>query len=288
MGEGLIETKRRIESINSTGKITSAMKLVASVKLKRWRTLFDNNTPYYLGYKKVMEKLLSCVTLKEAQTFTTTLFSYPDSKKRLYVLISSDLGLCGGYNFNIFRKLESVLNKEDEILFIGTKGYLHFRNCENKMYRDFEHLVDDFTYDNIKQFRHFLVRFYNLNKYKEVFLVYTKYINSLNFEPSIDQVLPLKHDELKAESSEIDNIIFENNAKDCIEKILPHYIDSYLYNKIIESVVCESAARRNAMENATKNAEEIIDDLKLKYNKARQARITQEITEVISGSVNIK
>ena len=288
MGEGLIETKRRIESIESTSKITSAMKLVATVKLKRWRTLLDNNVPYFESYKETMERLLKYVSLEDATKFSSTLNSYPNSTKKLYIVVTSDLGLCGGYNYGAYKKLESVVKPEDEIIFIGSKGSLHFKGLKNKMYYDFESLLNDFTYENVRLFRHKLVRLYNEKQYKSVELIYTHYVNSLTFEPTIEKLLPLEKPNIEAEKLESKDILFEDSASECIEAVLPHYIDAYLYNKLIESVVCESASRRNAMENSTKNADDIMASLKIKYNKARQGQITQEITEVVAGANNIQ
>lgn len=286
MSEGLIETKRRINSISSTEKITSAMKLVASVKLKRWRTLFDNDQLYYNGMEEVMKKLLENITVKEINFLPSVLSSYPDSTKKLYIVVTSTLGLCGGYNYNLYRKLNEVLQDDDEILFIGNKGYLHYKNAANPLHLEYINLLEDFSYDNIRMFRHQLVHLYNENKYNEVNLVYTKYINSLNFNATILRVLPLNFNKEKVLASENKDIIFEDNLSDVLNLVLPHYIDSLLYNKLIESVVCESASRRNAMENATNNADDIMHDLKIKYNKARQAQITQEIIEVTSGNTN--
>jgi F-type H+-transporting ATPase subunit gamma len=286
MSEGLIETKRRINSISSTEKITSAMKLVASVKLKRWRTLFDNDQLYYNGMEEVMKKLLENITVKEINSLPSVLSSYPDSTKKLYIVVTSTLGLCGGYNYNLYRKLNEVLQDDDEILFIGNKGYLHYKNAANPLHLEYINLLEDFSYDNIRMFRHQLVHLYNENKYNEVNLVYTKYINSLNFNATILRVLPLNFNKEKVLASENKDIIFEDNLSDVLNLVLPHYIDSLLYNKLIESVVCESASRRNAMENATNNADDIMHDLKIKYNKARQAQITQEIIEVTSGNTN--
>ena len=286
MDGNLISIKSRIKSIDSTLKITKAMKLVASVKLKRLKSLFDMNNLYYEQMKDILYKTLSYYDLK-SHKLPDCLKQY-DSNKNLYIIVSSTLGLCGSYNFEIFKKLEDILTKDDELLVIGEKGIMHFKNFENKMYDDFKMLLLNFTYNNVKKMRHFIFKIYKQNKYKSVKLFYSKYINSLTFRPDIIKILPLEFNlEDYKEKFEFKPII-EPNVNEVLNKMLPHYVDSLLFNKLLESNVCEYASRRNAMENATNNANEITNEFKIKFNKARQANITSEIIEVVAGANSSK
>lgn len=286
MDGNLISIKSRIKSIDSTLKITKAMKLVASVKLKRLKSLFDTNNLYYEQMKDILYKTLSYFDLK-SHKLPDCLKQY-DSNKNLYIIVSSTLGLCGSYNFEIFNKLEDILTKDDELLVIGEKGIMHFKNFENKMYDDFKMLLLNFTYNNVKNMRHFIFKIYKRNKYKSVKLIYSKYINSLTFKPDIIKILPLEFNlEGYKEKFEFKPII-EPNVNEVLNKMLPHYVDSLLFNKLLESNVCEYASRRNAMENATNNANEITNEFKIKFNKARQANITSEIIEVVAGANSSK
>ena len=286
MDGNLISIKSRIKSIDSTLKITKAMKLVASVKLKRLKSLFDTNNLYYEQMKDILYKTLSYYDLK-SHKLPDCLKQY-DSNKNLYIIVSSTLGLCGSYNFEIFKKLEDILTKDDELLVIGEKGIMHFKNFENKMYDDFKMLLLNFTYNNVKNMRHFIFKIYKQNKYKSVKLIYSKYINSLTFKPDIIKILPLEFNlEDYKEKFEFKPII-EPNVNEVLNKMLPHYVDSLLFNKLLESNVCEYSSRRNAMENATNNANEITNEFKIKFNKARQANITSEIIEVVAGANSSK
>lgn len=286
MDGNLISIKSRIKSIDSTLKITKAMKLVASVKLKRLKSLFDMNNLYYEQMKDILYKTLSYYDLK-SHKLPDCLKQY-NSNKNLYIIVSSTLGLCGSYNFEIFKKLEEILKKDDELLVIGEKGIMHFKNFENKMYDDFKMLLLNFTYNNVKKMRHFIFKIYKQNKYKSVKLIYSKYINSLTFRPDIIKILPLEFNlEDYKEKFEFKPII-EPNVNEVLNKMLPHYVDSLLFNKLLESNVCEYASRRNAMENATNNANEITNEFKIKFNKARQANITSEIIEVVAGANSSK
>lgn len=286
MDGNLISIKSRIKSIDSTLKITKAMKLVASVKLKRLKSLFDTNNLYYEQMKDILYKTLSYYDLK-SHKLPDCLKQY-DSNKNLYIIVSSTLGLCGSYNFEIFKKLEDILTKDDELLVIGEKGIMHFKNFENKMYDDFKMLLLNFTYNNVKNMRHFIFKIYKRNKYKSVKLIYSKYINSLTFKPDIIKILPLEFNLGDYKEKFEFKPIIEPNVNEVLNKMLPHYVDSLLFNKLLESNVCECASRRNAMENATNNANEITNEFKIKFNKARQANITSEIIEVVAGANSSK
>lgn len=283
MSESLIETKRRIETINSTGKITKAMKLVASVKLKRWKVLFDNNKLYDDNIRSTLIDVLKSISISEQAKLPAILTSYP-TKRKLYIIVTSTLGLCGGYNYNIYKKLNEVLTEQDDILFIGNKGYLHYKNGKNFQFTDHIDLMSEFNFENVKSFRHYLVKQYKKEEYSEVLLVYSKYVNSLVFQPEVLKLLPLDLEISKQDFEEdVDDIILEPSSGEVLKLILPHYLDSLLFSKFIESSLCELSSRRNAMENATKNADEMNRELRIKYNKARQAKITQEIIEIVGG-----
>ena len=287
MSDSLIETKRRIVTIESTKKITKAMKLVSSVKFQRWKKTLEENKLYYLSMREVMAKTATNVDLKK-NDFSQYLKPF-NSDRVLYVVVTSTLGLCGSYNYNLFRKLDPILNKDDEIVIIGNKGEIHYKNLGYTMYDKFMSIYDHYEYDTVKTLRHFLFRMYRKNKYKSISLVYTHYKNSLSFEPEIIDLAPLNLDEFKDEVNTDLGYppLFEPNTLEVADLIFPHYVDSLLYLKLIESQLSEQASRRNAMESATDNAQELLDNLKIVYNKSRQSAITQEITEVVAGSSQV-
>lgn len=284
MPESLVNTKRRITTIRSTEKITKAMKLVASVKYQRWKKYFEENKAYITGMNQTMLRTLAGVDFYEAGK-PNILTSY-NKDQTLYIVVTSTLGLCGAYNYNLFKALDPVLKQQDELFFIGTKGLSHYNNKDFKKHTDYVDLLDNFTYSAVRRMRHQIVRLYKSQNYSKVVLVYTKYVNSLTFTPVLHQLLPLdpKLEGVDEVKKSLNPPIFEPNVQSVLEQILPHYIDASLYHKLIESELSELASRRNAMETATDAADKIQAQLQLEYNKARQNAITQEITEVVAGA----
>lgn len=284
MADSLIETRERIQTIQSTGKITKAMKLVASVKFQKWRKIHEQNIPYAKKTKELMIKALENVDFRKSDL--DDYFKSFGNEKTLYVVVTSSLGLCGSYNINLYKLFDSVLNEKDDILVIGSKGLGHYQERENKLYTDYVNLFDGFNYQRAKTFRHYLFRLYRESKeYKEIKIVYTAYKNSMTFVPSIATFVPVDKDVLleKHEDKNPYPPLFDPSNATMAKELLPHYLDSQLYALLIESQLSEQASRRNAMETATDNAQSILDELSISYNKARQALITQEITEVVSG-----
>ena len=284
MPESLVNTKRRITTIRSTEKITKAMKLVASVKYQRWKKYFEENKAYITGMNQTMLRTLAGVDFYESGK-ANILTSY-NKDKTLYIVVTSTLGLCGAYNYNLFKALDPVLKQQDELFFIGTKGLSHYNNKDFKKHTDYVDLLDNFTYSAVRRMRHQIVRLYKSQNYSKVVLVYTKYVNSLTFTPVLHQLLPLdpKLEGVDEVKKSLNPPIFEPDVQSVLEQILPHYIDASLYHKLIESELSELASRRNAMETATDAADKIQAQLQLEYNKARQNAITQEITEVVAGA----
>lgn len=279
MSQGLTNTKRRIQSISSTKKITKAMELVATVKLKKWKDNMEN----IVSYLEVMQEIISsCVSGSELSD-NLELKSFKEATSNLYVVVTSSLGLCGGYNYNLFKFLNGKINKDDKVIVVGTKGFVRYSYEDVDMNSEFVGLLDKVDYQKVKDLVNILREEYSTGKYKKVLLISTVYKNSLNFIPTEFQLLPLENLE---ESSVKTETIFEPSKEEVLGLVIPKYINTYLYGRLIEASVCEQAARRNAMDSATDNAEELLEKLKLEYNKARQGAITQEITEVVAGASN--
>ena len=279
MSQGLTNTKRRIQSISSTKKITKAMELVATVKLKKWKDNMEN----IVSYLEVMQEIISsCVSGSELSD-NLELKSFKEATSNLYVVVTSSLGLCGGYNYNLFKFLNGKINKNDKVIVVGTKGFVRYSHEEVDLNSEFVGLLDKVDYQKVKDLVNILKEEYSTGKYKKVLLISTVYKNSLNFIPTEFQLLPLENldeNEIKTET------LFEPSKEEVLSLVIPKYINTYLYGRLIEASVCEQAARRNAMDSATDNAEELLEKLKLEYNKARQGAITQEITEVVAGASN--
>lgn len=279
MSQGLTNTKRRIQSITSTKKITKAMELVATVKLKRWKDSMENIS----SYLKEMRKVISlCADLEDVDNILE-MKKYPNAKGDLYILVTSSLGLCGGYNYNIFKFINKKIFKDDRILIIGTKGFSKFSHENFNIDSDYVSFLDKFDYSKVINLREKLLELYNSGNYKSIRLISTTYKNSLTFIPEEITLLPIENLSID-ENKKNNDIIFDPNNHEVLTLLIPKYLNTILYGRLNEAMVCEQASRRNAMDNANDNAEELLEKLKIEFNKARQAAITQEITEVVSGA----
>ncbi len=282
MPESLVNTKRRINTIRSTMKITKAMKLVASVKYQRWKRMYDENTAYTTEMQNALERTLASIDFSDVSK-PDLLSGFPQSEKNLYIIVTSSLGLCGAYNYNLFKEIDPQLKEGDELFLLGQKGLVHYQNKSYKLYTDYLNVQEKFTYSAIRRMRHEIIRLYRKEKYAKVVLVYTQYKNSITFTPVSETILPFSYKE-KELPNESDKPLFEPDGKEVLLTLIPHSIDASLYHKIMESQLSELASRRNAMETATDSANKIQAQLQLDYNKARQTAITQEITEIVAGA----
>ena len=277
MAQEVTRIKKRIKSVSASYKITSAMKLVSTVKLKKWKKRMLANKDYSERIDQIASLVFSNIEKSKSPYFKSS----SDAKKNLYIVLSSSLGLCGAYNSNIFRLADAKIKKEDDAIILGNKAISHYQDNEfNKIetFKDYSNINDEAIISSIVDY---IKEKFIKGVYKEIHLIYTSYKNSLVFHPVDYQLLPLKK---VANSGTKYPPIMEPNQDALIEALVPIYLKSSVYSKFMESEVCEQAARSNAMENATKNAEELLNNLNIEFNKARQASITQEITEIVSAS----
>ena len=279
MAQEVARIKKRIKSVSGSYKITSAMKLVSTVKLKKWKNKMLANKEYALRIDEIARTVFAHLEESENPYFTPK-----KANKNLYIVLSSSLGLCGAYNSNIFRLADAKIKENDDAIILGNKAISHYQNgVFNKIetFKEYANVSDVSTINSIVEF---IKKEYLNGTYAEIHLIYTSYKNSLVFHPVDYQVLPLKMD--KEENKDPYPPIMEPNQESLVNVLVPLYLKNSIYAKFLESEVCEQAARSNAMENATKNAEELLDNLQIEFNKARQAAITQEITEIVGASQN--
>ena len=277
MAQALNKTKRRIASVKSTKKITEAMELVATVKLKKFRNKMEANQFYVREIESIISHLFGVLQADE-NPYT----KLGKGGKNLVVVINSNLGLCASYNSNVFNFVLQNLDKsKDTILTIGIKGELNYEKEGFEIDKSYSFINEKLDYSEVVKLGRFLHSEFISGKYNSVKLVYTRYVNSLRFEPTLINLFPIV-EEGKAPSVGYEPI-YDPDIKTLIEELVPIWLTSSLYQKLIESTVSEQASRRTAMENANDNADELIDKLTIEFNKARQAAITQEILEVVSG-----
>ncbi len=280
----LNEIKKKIKIVESTSKITNAMKLVATSKLKKQKQMFENESIYCKNFYDVFSQIYF-------ESNNLDLFSdKKESNKTIWILVFSNMGLCGSFNLNIVKELEKHIKKDDELIIIGKKGrnILKSKSIDNKILLDIELDDKNNSYDLSYLIGNNI--FYEFKNRKDVGFVnmlYTKFENSLSFISTAHQIFPLDEKQLmqRVKRPSEDSVYTINaNSEKIIESILPDYMAVSLFGGILESKVCENASRRNAMESATKNADELIKNYRLEFNRKRQSDITQEITEIVSGS----
>lgn len=282
MAMSMQQTKARIKSVASTKKITKAMELVATAKLKTAKSINAKVAPYR---DEVFEIVSYCVENVDKST-NKYLNENTNSDKKLFIIVTSTLGLCGGYNINMEKFAASQINKEkDEIVLIGTKATSYFNNNGYTINRIIDLPSLDIKETASKDLMNYIIHQYDLGKYQSVQFLTTRFINSMTFNPESIQLLPLKN--LKNTQKLKKELLFEPSPEEVLNNLIPFYLVTALKTLILESMLCEQASRRTAMETATDNAEEIQENLLLEFNKSRQASITQEITE-ISGAANAR
>ena len=276
MAQEVVRIKKRIKSVGGSYKITSAMKLVSTVKLKKWKNKMLANKEYALQIDEIAKTVFANVEESKSPYFTKK-----NATKKLYIVLSSSLGLCGAYNSNIFRLADARITNEDDAIILGNKAISHYQNGEFNHIETFKEYSGASNTAMIDSIVEYIKKEYLKGTYSEIHLIYTAYKNSLVFHPVDYQVLPLTLD--KQEKGPYPPIM-EPNQEALIDVLVPLYLKNSIHAKFLESEVCEQAARSNAMENATKNAEELLENLQIEFNKARQAAITQEITEIVGAA----
>lgn len=281
-GAGMQDIKRRIKSVDSTKQITKAMELVSSAKLRRARMRVEENRPYFEKIEETIQGILPHT--KELQN---PYIDQREIKKTGYIVITGDRGLCGGYNTNAIKKaLSHMEDREVSVIAIGQKGVNFFRKKEYDLDGEFVAISEKPMFSDAKSIGKLAMELFQNEMIDEVNLVYTEFVSTINHTPRLIKLLPLDQKELPEEvEKERDEVMtYEPSPEEVLEYLIPKYVESMIYGALIDASASEQGARRVAMESATDNAEEMIDDLNLKYNRARQASITQEISEIVGGA----
>lgn len=273
----LQQIKSRLTSVATTKKITKAMQLVATAKLQRAQSSLASIQEYYTAVYDTFQDLLSNVS--DAKK----LFKENAKDSILYVVITSDLGLAGSYNSSIYKQVDHLARANDKLVVIGTKGVAHYKATGKPMAVELPNAGDNPNYTFASKVGEEALALLLAGEINAIKIVHTKFINSITFEAKITQVLPVKDGELNKTKEKV-MVEFEPSPEEVLMGALPLYVSAMIFGSMVESKVSEMSSRRTAMENATDNAEEIIDKLDLEYNRARQAAITQGITEIVAGA----
>lgn len=271
--------KNRMKSIKSTRQITKAMELVASSKMRKAMERTEHSKPYFDILSETMDNIA-----RDNRDFSSV-FTRKREGKTLRVVIAGDRGLAGGYNHNLFKSLD--INDDDIIFPIGRKAAEHFTDLS--IYNEAYERAGDIGIEECNEIGRLIAEGYKKGDFTSVTLSYTSYKNILIQEPKTVSLLPVRieHTNEGMRNTRYSLTIYEPDAETVFDRIIPDYISGMVYGAVSESVASELSARRNAMESATDNADAMLDKLELEYNRARQASITQELTEIISGAENL-
>ncbi|MCM1105331.1 MAG: ATP synthase F1 subunit gamma [Blautia sp.] len=275
------DIKRRKSSIQSTQQITKAMKLVSTVKLQKARGRAEATNPYF----NYMYQTVSSI-LEKSGSINHPYLRGGDSDRKAVVVITSNRGLAGGYNSNIVKLVTSSgLAKEDvDVYAVGGKGVEALSRRGYHIVADDSEIIESPTYTDASALCNKVLKAFTDGEIGEIYLAYTHFKNTVSQEPKLIRLLPVELDPEKSVESSNVLMNYEPNEEEALSLIIPKYVTSLFYGALVEAVASENGARMQAMDSATSNAEDLISDLSLKYNRARQGSITQELTEIIAGA----
>ncbi len=276
------DIKRRKSSIQSTQQITKAMKLVSTVKLQKAKTHAEQTQPYFNHMYQTMSSMLA-----KSSNINHPYLTPGESDRKAVIVITSNRGLAGGYNSNIVKLVTSgdLDRTKLDIYAVGGKGAETLARRGYDIKEDLSEIMEGPTYQDAKNLCNKVLDSFSKGEIGEIYLAYTHFKNTVSQEAKLIKLLPVEVDPTQEDGSD-DNVMmnYEPNEEEALGMIIPKYITSIFYGALVEAVASENGARMQAMDSATSNAEEMISDLSLKYNRARQGSITQELTEIIAGA----
>ncbi len=278
------DIKRRKSSVQSTQQITKAMKLVSTVKLQRARAGAERSKNYFECMYKTVQSIL-----RRTGNIEHKYLQSGESTKKAVLVITSNRGLAGGYNSNIIKLItrHEEWKKEDIVVYaIGSKGRDALAKAGYEVREDLSDIVEEPVYADAMQLTGRLLEAFEAGEIGEIHLAYTAFKNTVSHVPTLLKLLPVARTEAEEQEEEDGNALmnFEPDEETALDLLIPKYITSLIYGGMVEAVASENGARMQAMDNATNNAEEMISNLTLLYNRARQGSITQELTEIIAGA----
>ncbi|MHA6532682.1 ATP synthase F1 subunit gamma [Paenibacillus sp. BAC0078] len=285
MARSMRDIKRQIKSVQNTRQITKAMEMVAASKLRKAQEKAEAARPYSAKLKEVVANIAA-----GTQGLTHPMLVSRPVKKTAYLIVTSDRGLAGGYNANILRKLTLLLaerhkSKDEYALFvIGRKGRDFLRRREYPIVEEVTELSDTPKFSDIKSIAYSAVQQFENGVYDELYICYNRFVNAISQVPTIDRLLPMDTVGSKEHAGATASYEYEPSPEGVLGVLLPKYAETLIYSAILDGKASELGAKMTAMGSATKNASKMIGELTLTYNRARQAAITQEITEIVAGA----
>jgi F-type H+-transporting ATPase subunit gamma len=284
------EIRRRIASIRNTSQITRAMEMVAASKMRRAQQAVTASRPYSERLRLMIGDL-AAMTVTEEEESAYPLLERREINRSQIMLLTADRGLAGAFNSNVIRRALQFMRERPEgsdnvdIVAIGRKGRDFMTRFGHPLVADFTNLPDRLSIDDVRPMIQIAAEDFTAGKVDAVYAVYTQFVNTLRQEPRVLQILPIEPQE---ETGEVRDYIFEPDPTEVLNALLPRYIEVQIYQVLLESIASEHSARMVAMRNATDNAKEIQEELTMTYNKARQAQITAEVSEIAAGAVALQ
>ncbi|HHY16138.1 MAG TPA: ATP synthase F1 subunit gamma [Firmicutes bacterium] len=289
MAQSSREIKRRIASISSTQQITSAMEMIAAAKLRRAQEQVLNARPYFERMWDSLGLILHTLQAEGVELSGAGLETEGGADGHCLLVFTSDRGLAGGYNAAIIRRAEAFLqeNPATQMVIVGRKARDHFRRRRQTFLAEFANLGDDPTWRRGEEIARMILDFYEHGLFNRVTILYTKFINTVTHRVTLRTVLPVPTEQgYKQEVGDGLNslYLFEPSPQAALQSLIPLYVRAAIYESLVEAKASELGARMAAMRNATDNAGELIRELNITYNRARQAQITREIAEIVGGA----
>ncbi len=283
----LSDIKYHINSVEKTRQITSAMELISVAKMKKATQKYENNLTYFKKVRHTIKDIL-----QHSPELSHKYLTHRAGKRTVYVVIASDKGMAGDYNHNVLNKAQAHMqNVEEKYVFtIGQMAREFFAKNGQTIDMEYMHTIQNPTLDDARHITENIIEMYDNNLFDEVLVCFTREYSMAKQEPMIIKLLPVEttdFDDVNIDSDYSGTIEYEPSRKDVLNLLVPQYIVGTLYGCLVQSVASEHLKRMTAMSNATKNADEMLEKLKIDYNKARQEKITNEITEIIAGANTI-
>ena len=281
---GTGEIKDRIKSVQSTHQITKAMEIVSTTKFKKYAAIVKKSRPYSESIDEILKNIAAGVKNEKHPLFD----GKNEVKKIGVVVMTSDRGLCGSFNSTILKKLKEFKDnnqdKEVSVIAIGKKGRDYCIKRDYDLKAEYVQLIPETMFEKAKEISENIVEYYYADIFDEVYVIYNKFVSALRCDLTLKRLIPIERVETDTNTA----YIFEPDAETILSSLLPKYLNIELYQAILENTASEHSSRKNSMKSATDNAEEMIKELNLQYNRERQAAITQEITEIVSGAAALK
>jgi len=286
MSANMKEIKERIDSVKNTSQITNAMNIVSSTKFKKFQVLTLKSRNYAYAVNEAFDNLVASLKGNKFVIFD----GKPEVRRVGIIVMTSDRGLCGSFNSNTFRRLESMRKqfekegKDVSVVTIGRKAKEYCKNRDINVDSEYTQMIPETMFETGKKISEDVVQFYLNDFYDEVYMIYSKFVSAVEYNIQVEKLLPIE----KKEGLPTKEYVFDPSEEEVLNSFVPQVLNIKLYQSLLENSASEHSARMSAMKQANDNASEMIRNLEVQYNHERQGKITQELTEIISGSLGVQ